>query len=238
VRLGAVPRRSFFIEKAVFMGSEINLYEILGISKSATENEIKRAYRRRSMECHPDKNGGEETEDFRSVNLAYTILMNKQKRLTYDLTGEFDGQTKVDNSRVEAMKELQRVMLCLLEDSDDSIFFENLPARVLELFNLNIQKSKNVMVDLKKSMRRVRRFKKRFHYKKEDNNDFITLGMERKLYEISTSISGEVEKIRMFNLMLELLAGYEYEPEVIAPTFGLRTTSTTLAPQVGIIGGA
>jgi curved DNA-binding protein CbpA len=212
-----------------------NLYEILGIDTTATEEEIKKAYRRRSMECHPDKNEGVETEDFHEVNLAYTVLMNRQKRATYDQTGSYDGQGKADNTRVEAMKELQRVMICLLDDSDDSIFFENLPARVLELFNLNIQKSKNLIVDLKNSMRRVRRYKKRFHYKKDDNNDFITKGLERKIYELSTSISGEVEKIRLFELMLELLSNYEYEPEVVAPVFGLRTTTTMSPILAGIL---
>ncbi|MEK7523947.1 MAG: molecular chaperone DnaJ [Patescibacteria group bacterium] len=67
-----------------------DLYEILGISKTASEDEIKRAYRKLAQKYHPDRNkDGKGAEDkFKEVNTAYEILSDKQKRQSYDQYGE------------------------------------------------------------------------------------------------------------------------------------------------------
>ncbi len=66
-------------------------YKILGVSRNASDAEIKRAYRRLAHQYHPDKNSGSE-EKFKEVNEAYQILGNKQKRAQYDKFGTtFNG---------------------------------------------------------------------------------------------------------------------------------------------------
>src|SRR3989344_4805117 len=66
-------------------------YEILGIPKTATEEEVKRAYRRLAHQHHPDKNGGDDKK-FKEINGAYQILGNKEKKEQYDRFGRtFDG---------------------------------------------------------------------------------------------------------------------------------------------------
>ena len=67
-------------------------YEILGIKKGATDDEIKRAYRRLAMENHPDKHKGEKQaeEKFKEISEAYEILSDANKRATYDQFGH-DG---------------------------------------------------------------------------------------------------------------------------------------------------
>ncbi|MDO8617994.1 MAG: molecular chaperone DnaJ [Candidatus Uhrbacteria bacterium] len=68
-------------------------YKILGVPKSASEDEIKKAFRRLAHEHHPDK-GGDQAK-FKDLNEAYQILSDKQKRGTYDRFGSaaFDGST-------------------------------------------------------------------------------------------------------------------------------------------------
>ena len=61
-------------------------YEILGISKSATDEEIKRAFRKLAHQHHPDKKGGDEAK-FKEINEAYQVLSNKEKRAQYDQFG-------------------------------------------------------------------------------------------------------------------------------------------------------
>mgnify|MGYP001576664676 CR=1 FL=1 len=61
-------------------------YKILGVSKTATEEEIKKAYRRLAHQHHPDKQGGDEKK-FKEINGAYQILSNKEKRVQYDKFG-------------------------------------------------------------------------------------------------------------------------------------------------------
>lgn len=63
-------------------------YQILGISKNATEAEIKRAYRKLALQYHPDRNKSKEAEEkFKEVNKAYEVLSDTQKRQTYDQFG-------------------------------------------------------------------------------------------------------------------------------------------------------
>lgn len=61
-------------------------YEILGVSKNASDEEIKRAYRRLAQIHHPDKPGGDEKK-FKEINSAYQILSDRQKRSQYDQFG-------------------------------------------------------------------------------------------------------------------------------------------------------
>ncbi len=64
-------------------------YEILGVSKSATAEEIKKAYRKKAIQFHPDKNPGnkEAEEKFKEAAEAYEILSNQEKRQRYDQFG-------------------------------------------------------------------------------------------------------------------------------------------------------
>ena len=66
-----------------------DLYAILGVSRSASGDEIKRAYRKLAMQHHPDRNGGCENAAgrFKEINEAYSILSDPQKRAAYDRFG-------------------------------------------------------------------------------------------------------------------------------------------------------
>jgi|Deesub1362A_J573_1020465.scaffolds.fasta_scaffold00252_6 molecular chaperone DnaJ len=68
-------------------------YEILGISRDATEEEIKRAYRKLALKYHPDRNPGDKTaeERFKEINEAYACLSDPEKRANYDRFGTAEG---------------------------------------------------------------------------------------------------------------------------------------------------
>ena len=66
--------------------SKRDYYELLGISKSASDDEIKKAFRKQAVKYHPDKEGGDEAK-FKEINEAYEVLKDKQKRQRYDQFG-------------------------------------------------------------------------------------------------------------------------------------------------------
>lgn len=66
--------------------SKRDYYEVLGVSKTASADEIKKAFRKAAVKHHPDKEGGDETK-FKEVNEAYEVLKDQQKRQRYDQFG-------------------------------------------------------------------------------------------------------------------------------------------------------
>ena len=71
------------------MATKRDYYEVLEVSKSATIEEIKKAYRKKAIKYHPDKNKGdkEAEEKFKEAAEAYEVLSDTQKRQRYDRFG-------------------------------------------------------------------------------------------------------------------------------------------------------
>lgn len=66
--------------------SKRDYYEVLGVGKNASADEIKKAFRRQAVQHHPDKEGGDETK-FKELNEAYEVLKDPSKRQRYDQFG-------------------------------------------------------------------------------------------------------------------------------------------------------
>jgi len=71
----------------------VDYYELLGVKKTATQEEIRAAYRKLALKYHPDRNPGNKKveERFKEITQAHTVLSDSDLRRRYDLTGSADG---------------------------------------------------------------------------------------------------------------------------------------------------
>jgi curved DNA-binding protein len=77
-------------------------YKVLGVPRTATDDDIKKAYRKLAMQYHPDRNSGKEewaNEKFKAINEAYAVLGNQDKRSQYDRFGTVGDVSDIFSNR-------------------------------------------------------------------------------------------------------------------------------------------
>ena len=81
--------------------SKKDYYDVLGVSKSASKDELKKSYRKLAMKYHPDRNpdDSEASEKFKELSEAYEILSDDQKRQTYDNFGHEGVNSSFNSSQ-------------------------------------------------------------------------------------------------------------------------------------------
>lgn len=110
--------------------TKTSYYELLGVERSATEDELKKAYRKKALLLHPDKNRGDEeraTKTFAEVQAAYEVLSDPQERAWYD-----SHETSIlrgDSAGGEDMPTYQNVRMTTADDL----------ARLVRKFNSNVE---------------------------------------------------------------------------------------------------
>ncbi|WP_104744370.1 DnaJ C-terminal domain-containing protein [Helicobacter acinonychis] len=106
-----------------------SLYQTLNVSENASQDEIKKSYRRLARQYHPDLNKTKEAEEkFKEINAAYEILSNEEKRRQYDQFGDnmFGGQNFSDFARSRgASEDLDDILSSIFERGGFSRFSQH-----------------------------------------------------------------------------------------------------------------
>ena len=88
-----------------------NLYSLLGLQKTASNSEIRKAYKRLVFLCHPDKNKTDPNASakFANISRAYKILSNPESRKIYDETGEYDEENEGEIKITETLTYFRKI---------------------------------------------------------------------------------------------------------------------------------
>ncbi len=179
-------------------------YDTLGVKKDATQEEIKRAYRRRAQRAHPDKPGGSQ-EQFLAVKKGYEVLSSPERRAQYDKTGG-DGSA-IDQTPTEAMQELARLFLSAVENLD--VDKHDLIKRCREkVRSFEVKRVSDAAV-IRRGIDKLERTLKRLKRKKK-GQDFIVAVVVNAIDKHRTALT-ELERVKeRHRIMEELLDEYEY----------------------------
>jgi len=192
----------------------MDLYSILGVEKTASQEEIKKAYRELSKIHHPDVNDNKNDDKFKDISLAYSVLSNEEFRKHYDETGEALSMSSKDDLENRAKMELIEIFLQSVRtiiDSNVNVITVNIVASVKETISKTIEAEKNKLNNIKNTKSKVKTILKRL--KSKSKQTFLMEVLENQSNDIDTIICNINKKILTLEKMIEMLDDFSYEVE-------------------------
>jgi curved DNA-binding protein CbpA len=195
-------------------GSNMNPYELLGLDQTATDADIKKAYRAKAQDLHPD-HGGNDSE-FRAVNEAYKILIDPEKRKRLDA-----GETAADISKTVQTEE-QKITNFLVNGFFQVINFcnpnaEDLVARLKNLVVKKIAEIKGAVANEESDIAKLELVAGKI--KAAESENIFAAALRSQINDRRRKIETMNGDIRWAEKALKLLDDFSYEidPALQAP---------------------
>jgi DnaJ domain len=187
-----------------------DLYQILGVGRSAPSEEIQRAYRRKAKTSHPD--GGGSVKAFSELSTAYTVLTDPNRRERYDSTGEIIP-TRPNNLDVSAIEVIAQ-KLGLIIHAEYDMTSVDIAALIEQAIREDIAERKAGISSLRRAIERARRIRDRV--KRKANGEDNTLARVLGWHETTTKshIKKNEEAVSSMERALEILKDYSFADDV------------------------
>lgn len=200
-----------------------DLYDELGVGKDASQDDIKKAYRKKAFKAHPDRGGS--TEAMQRLALAYKVLGSEERRQRYDNT----GQTDTAESAIEAYirgEMTSLILTCINEVPDPATVDILFVARnlVKERIANCFQQRSQIQMELRKLERAVKRFRR----KKKDQRNFMREIVENHIKSIEQALRNCDENIDKNEALLAAVEEYEYDVDDINKYFAIGDGRVTI----------
>lgn len=197
-----------------------NPYEILDVPPAANEAEIKKAYRKKAQEAHPDKGGN--TELFKEIAKAYEILSDAEKREHFDKTGE----EKSNQVEAEVISALIQIVLTTIHANDPK--YNDLIQIARNMVRSKQQQHAGTKSDGEFQMLRLLEASSRISVV-EGKENLLSSAILKQVEDIKKQIA-EIEKVIAIGVkILEMLDNYSYKNDPVPGWSPSPRYSTTTA---------
>jgi len=182
-----------------------NYYEVLGVSKEATKDEIKKAYRDKSIECHPDIEGGDALA-FVELVAAYEALMDDEKRAEYDRTGFVDDE---EEDRTTICHTTIRSLMNNIVNSAAALTEDVLVSMRKNISN-DIRSCKQAVLTAKAKINTIEKMRKRLGVKDESKYNVLGSVLDESEDEANFTIIQRNYQMEIDKEILSILDNYTY----------------------------
>ncbi len=186
-----------------------DLYDKLGVNKTASDDEIKKAFREKAKDAHPDKQGGDH-QKMQELTQAYGILKDPLKRAKYDNTGEMHD-VPFDQKFTGFVAS---IFLKLIEVNGDGVDRVDLIAEFLEQCRLIIENSNKEKAKLNKERNRIEKVMKRLSSTKENK---IGRVLEFRITEYKKDLRILDDQIQFMRDCEEVIGHHSYQFDPLEP---------------------
>ena|SRR5207248_349523 len=201
------------------MNAATDHYQTLGVSREATREEIKAAYRKRAAECHPDQNSTD-GEEMARLNVAYETLSDPDKRRIYDQTGLQQPPGLPDQAR-------QLVAQLILQWIQNDAF-SSLQLTVKAQLNTELQAATENVREGERVVHKTRQGLARLRFTGR-GDDFARRAVETRIQQLETMIDAARLNVERVRLALEYVADYD---STMIPTSAPSAPHLTLFPRL------
>jgi curved DNA-binding protein CbpA len=181
----------------------VSHYDTLGVSREASADEIKQAFRRRSSQCHPDKGGS--ADEMAQINRAYETLSDEARRAEYDATG---ASTEPGSVQAEARDALITLFRASIENSDGDHV-----ADVRSM--LSMHRNGLEMARLEATNKRARLMRRRRKVRVLAGENLVHALIDEQVAALDRQLAGMPRGFEVNRLALEMLGNYEMTEETL-----------------------
>lgn len=176
-------------------------YEVLGVAKDATPEQIKQAYRKASSAAHPDREGGS-AERQKAVNEAYEVLSDPERRQDYDSGGDGNSAAVIEEEgRMQLMELFDKAAM------DERVF--DVVKHVRNIVHSRVADCQAEVSSAHKILARLRRVRSRVKVKKKGQTNLFHMIVDKKMANVEGTIPQNQRLQRVCEAALKILADYE-----------------------------
>lgn len=187
-----------------------DLYAKLGVSRGATPDEIKVAFRALARQTHPDTRPGGDAAEFQDIADAYAVLGNVDRRARYDESGD-TGTVTEETQRAEALNVIQQMMEQVLNQVTDLVY-NDVVGKMREAAAESVTKIEADIETMRQSIVRYARFANRFSV--SDGGTNILRGMvDFKISGVERRITDATKALERHKAAVEILEDYSFEAD-------------------------